>query len=48
MYKVKFTTAYTRSYKLMKKRSYDLSHLDEVIDLLQQGKLLIKDIMIMD
>ena len=32
MYEVKFTTAYKRSYKLMKKRGYDLSLLDEVID----------------
>ena len=30
MYEVKFTTAYKRSYKLMKKRGYDLSLLDEV------------------
>ena len=42
MYEVKFTTAYKRSYKLMKKRGYDLSLLDEVIDRLQQGKTLDK------
>ena len=42
MYEVKFTTAYKRSYKLMKKRGYDLSLLDEVIDLLRQGKTLDK------
>lgn len=42
MYEIKFTTAYKRSYKLMKKRGYDLSLLDEVIDLLRQGKTLDK------
>ena len=38
MYQVKFTTAYKKSYKLMKKRGLDLSLLDEVVDLLRQGK----------
>ena len=39
MYQVKFTTTYKKSYKLMKKRGLDLSLLDEVVDLLRQGKL---------
>ena len=38
MYKVKFTTAYKRSYKLMKKRGLDISLLDDVVDTLRQGK----------
>jgi mRNA interferase YafQ len=37
---VKFTSAYKRSYKLMKKRGLDLSLLDEVINDLRQGKTL--------
>ena len=40
MYQVKFTTTYKKSYKLMKKRGLDLSLLDEVVDLLRQGKQL--------
>lgn len=40
MYQVKFTTAYKKSYKLMKKRGLDISLLDEVVDLLRQGKQL--------
>lgn len=40
MYQVKFTSAYKKSYKLMKKRGLDLSSLDEVVDLLRQGKRL--------
>lgn len=39
-YQVKFTTTYKKSYKLMKKRGLDLSLLDEVVDLLRQGKQL--------
>lgn len=35
---VKFTSAYKKSYKLMKKRGLDLSLLDEVINTLRQGK----------
>ena len=42
MYQVKFTTAYKKVYKLMKKRGLDLSLLDEVVDLLRQGKQLEK------
>ena len=38
MYIVKFTTAFKKSYKLMKKRGLDLSLLDDVIDTLQHGK----------
>ena len=40
MYQVKFTAAYKKSYKLMKKRGLDLSLLDEVVDRLRQGKRL--------
>lgn len=39
---VKFTTAYKKSYKLMKKRGLDLSLLDDVVDTLRQGKVLDK------
>ena len=37
---VKFTTAYKKSYKLMKKRGLDLTLLDDVVDDLRQGKAL--------
>ena len=40
MYTVKFTTAYKKSYKLMKKRGFDLSLLDNVVDALRQGRQL--------
>ncbi len=40
MYQVKFTTAYKRSYKRMKKRGVDLSLLDQVVDILRKGKTL--------
>lgn len=40
MYTVKFTTAYKKSYKRMKKRGYDLSLLEEVIQSLQLGEQL--------
>lgn len=40
MYIVKYTTAYKKSYKLMKKRGLDLSLLDNVVDMLRQGKQL--------
>ena len=40
MYQGKFTTAYKKSYKLMKRRGLDPSALDEVVDLLRQGKQL--------
>lgn len=39
-YTVKFTTAYKKSYKLMKKRGLDLTLLDDVVDDLRQGKAL--------
>lgn len=39
-YHVKVTSAYKKSYKLMKRRGLDLSELDEVIDTLRQGKQL--------
>lgn len=40
MYQTKFTTAYRKSYRLMKKRGLDLSLLDEAVNLLRQGKQL--------
>ena len=40
MYEVKFTNAFKKSYKLMKKRGLDISLLDEVVDTLRQGKKL--------
>lgn len=40
MYQVKFTTAFKKSYKLMLKRGLNISLLDEVIDLLRQGRQL--------
>ncbi|MBQ7646007.1 MAG: type II toxin-antitoxin system YafQ family toxin [Clostridia bacterium] len=40
MYKVKFTTAYKKSYKQMIKRGSDMTELDDVIDTLRQGKRL--------
>ncbi len=40
MYQVKFTTAYKKAYKLMKKRGLDISLLNEVVDLLRQGRQL--------
>lgn len=38
MYEVKFTTAFKKSYKHMKKRGLDMSALDDVVDTLRQGK----------
>ena len=35
MYQIKFTTAYKKSCKLMKKRGLDVSLLDEVVDMLR-------------
>ncbi len=40
MYHVKFTTAYKKSYKLMKKSGHNISLLDNVVDLPRQGRLL--------
>lgn len=37
MYFVKFTSAYKKSYKLMRKRGVDGSLLDEVVETLMQG-----------
>lgn len=42
MYQVKFTNAYKKAYKLMKKRGLEVALLDEVVDLLRQGKQLDK------
>lgn len=39
-YTIKFTNAFKKSYKLMKKRGYDLSLLDDVIETLGCGKTL--------
>lgn len=38
MYEVRFTTAFKKSYKLMKKRGLDLALLDQVVDTLRQGR----------
>ncbi|MCD8120486.1 MAG: type II toxin-antitoxin system YafQ family toxin [Lachnospiraceae bacterium] len=40
MYNLKFTAAYKKGYKLMKKRGMDISLLDEVVNTLRQGKKL--------
>lgn len=40
MYKVKFTSTFKKSYKLMKKRGLDIRLLDNVIDMLRQGQTL--------
>ena len=40
MYRVKFTTAYKRAYKLMKKRGADMALLDDVVDQLRCGETL--------
>ena len=40
MYTIKFTSAYKKGYKRMKKRGMDLSLLDEVVETLRQGKKL--------
>ena len=40
MYEVRFTTAFKKSYKLMKKRGLDVSLLDNVVDQLRQGEQL--------
>ena len=37
MYKVRFTKAFKKSYKLMEKRGFDIKLLDEVIEQLMQG-----------
>ncbi len=39
-YIIKFTSAYKKSYKLMKKRGLDISLLDDVVDTLRQSKIL--------
>ena len=40
MYQVKFTNTFKKSYKLMKKRGLDTDALDDVVDILRQGKKL--------
>ena len=40
MYIVKFTSAFKKGYRLMKKRGMDLSLLDTVVEDLRQGKAL--------
>ena len=42
IYKVKFTSAYKRSYKRIKKRGLDIALLDKVIEELRQGRKLHK------
>ena len=48
MLTVKFTAEYKKSYKLMKKRGFDVSALDTVVDLLRHGKNLMKSTGITD
>ena len=38
MYTVKFTSAFKKNYRLMKKRGMDISLLDDVIEELRRGK----------
>ena len=40
MFTIKFTTAYKKSYKLMKKRGLNLSLLDSVVYMLANGEAL--------
>ena len=40
MYQVKFTNKFKKSYKLMKKRGYDMKLLESIIETLRQGKKL--------
>ena len=40
MFTIKFTTAYKKSYKLMKKRGLNLSRLDSVVYMLANGETL--------
>ena len=40
MYKIKFTTAFKKSYKLMKKRGLDLTLLDQVIETRSRADIL--------
>ncbi len=37
MYTVKYTTAYKKSYRLMKKHGLDISLPDDIVDKLRQG-----------
>ena len=37
MYTIKFTSAYKKSYKRISKRGYDLSLLNDVVDMLRRG-----------
>lgn len=38
MYQLKFTNKFKKSYKLMKKRGYDMNLLEDIIESLRQGK----------
>lgn len=38
MYKVKFTRAYKKAYRRAKKRGFNLSLLDHIVDELRQGR----------
>ena len=40
MYTVKFTSAFKKSYKFMKKRGADITLLDDVIEELRKGMVL--------
>ena len=46
MYLLKFTNLYKKNFKLIKKRGYDISFLNEVIIKLQNGIKLDKNIKI--
>ena len=37
MYTIKFTSTYKKSYKRISKRGYDLSLLNDVVDMLRRG-----------
>ena len=43
MYTIKFTTAYKKGYRRMKKRGADLSLLDDVIETLCRGGTLLPE-----
>ncbi len=40
IYQVKFTAAFKKSYKLMKKRGFNMEELDTVVDILRRGQAL--------
>jgi len=46
-YDIIYSTRYRRDYKLIKKRGYDISLLDTVIELLESGEVLPENIVTM-